>query len=62
MVDGKGLDVLDMRYSAAVVQWNHLRPGGLGISERIGSNTDYGLSGNWAFTRGNSPLVGGLLR
>ena len=45
---------------AAVVQWNCLRSGGLGIPEHIGSNTDYGLSRNWASTRVNSPLVGGL--
>ena len=43
-----------------MVQWNRLRSGGLGIPERIGSNTDYGLSGNWACTRGNGPLAGGL--
>ena len=45
---------------AAVVQWNRLRSGGLGIPERLGSNTGYGLSGNWASTRGNDSLVGGL--
>ena len=44
----------------AVVQWNRLRSGGLGIPERIGSNTDYDLSGNWASTRGTGSLVGGL--
>ena len=43
----------------AVVQWNRLRSGGLGIPERIGSNTDFGLSGDWASTHGNSPKVGG---
>ena len=42
------------------VQWNRLRSAGLGIPESIGSNTDYGLSGNLASTRGNGPLVGGL--
>ena len=41
-------------------QLSGLRSGCLGIPECIGSNTDYGLSGNWASTRGNSPLVGGL--
>ena len=41
-------------------QWNRWRSGGLGIHERIGSNTDYGLSGDWASTRGNGPQVGGL--
>ena len=46
--------------SAAVVYWNHLRPGGLGIPERIGSNTDYGLSGYWGCTRGKGSQVGGL--
>ena len=45
---------------AAVVQWNRLRSGGLGIPERIGSNTDYGLSGDWASTRGNGLKVGEL--
>ena len=44
----------------AVVQWNRLRSGGLGIPECIGSNTDYGLSGDWASTRDNGPQLGGL--
>ena len=34
--------------------------GGLGIPERMGSNLDYGLSGDWASTRGNGSQVGGL--
>ena len=34
---------------------------GLGVPERIGgSNADYGLSGDWASTRGNGPQVSGL--
>ena len=37
-----------------------LHSGGLGIPERIGSYIDYGLSGNWASTRGNGSLVAGL--
>ena len=37
-----------------------LRSGGLGITERIGSNPDYDLSGDWVSTRGNGPQVGGL--
>ena len=45
---------------AAGVQCNRLRSGGLGIPERIGTNTDYGLSEDWASTRGNGPQVGGL--
>ena len=45
---------------AAVVQWNRLRSGGLGIPERIGSNTDYGLSGDWASTRGNGSQIRGF--
>ena len=31
-------------WGAAVVQWNRLHSGGLGIPERRGSNTDYSLS------------------
>ena len=46
--------------AAAVVQWNRLRSGGLGIPERMGSNPGYGLSEDWASTRGNDPQVGGL--
>ena len=37
-----------------------VRSGGLGISERMGSNPDYGLRGVWASTRGNGPQVDGL--
>ena len=50
---------LRTKEKAAVIQYR-LFFGGLGIPERIGSNTDYGLSGNWASTRGNGPLVGWL--
>ena len=34
-----------------MVQWN---------PERMGSNTDYGLSRNWTSTLGNGSQVGGL--
>ena len=44
------------------VQWNRLHSGGLGIPERMGWNpAGYGLSGDWASTRGNGSQEGGGL-
>ena len=57
---GKSLLILIHSLLSAMVQSNSLRSGGLGIPELIGSNTEYGLSGDWASTRVNGPRVGGL--
>ena len=43
-----------------MAQRNRLCSGGLEIPERMGSNPGYGLSGDWASTRGNGFQVGGL--
>ena len=61
--DGDEVDVTVRRLVVgmeAVVQWNRMRSEGLGIPERMGSNPDYGMTGDWASTRGNGSQVGGL--
>ena len=57
---GKSLLILIHSLGTVMVQRNRLRSGGLGIPEIMGSNTDYGLSGDWASTRVNGPRVDGL--
>ena len=59
MCSFKGVDEEILR--VAVVQWNRLRSGGLGIPESTGSNPGYGLSGDWASTWGNGSEVDGFL-
>ena len=47
-------------FSKAVVQWNHVRSGGLEIHKRMSSNPGHGSKGDWASTRDNGSQMGSV--